>query len=203
MGPQGLVRWLHIEAFIGVLLCWLGFAAAFFTHRRPASPGPAMRRESASIVGIVFQGLAYAAAWMMERRRFTPIVLLPGWLVVLPPLLAVILAALSARTAYDSIRTLGREWSLEARLVEGHRLVTDGPYGRMRHPIYGAMLGMLIATCLVVSHWLGLIVALVLFLIGTAIRVRSEERLLRSQFGAAYDDYARRVPAIVPRIIPR
>ena len=34
--------------------------------------------------------------------------------------------------------------------------------------------------------------------LGTAIRVRSEEKLLRAQFGAEYEDYARRVPAILP-----
>lgn len=34
--------------------------------------------------------------------------------------------------------------------------------------------------------------------IGTAIRVRAEENLLRSQFGAEYEAYARRVPGIVP-----
>ncbi len=65
------------------------------------------------------------------------------------------------------------------------------------------MLGKLIATALVISHWIGLLAGLVIFCIGTAIRVRSEERLLRTQFGAAYDDYARRVPAIIPRPFPR
>jgi protein-S-isoprenylcysteine O-methyltransferase Ste14 len=30
------------------------------------------------------------------------------------------------------------------------------------------------------------------------MRIRIEERLLREQFGAAYDDYARNVPALIP-----
>jgi protein-S-isoprenylcysteine O-methyltransferase Ste14 len=40
--------------------------------------------------------------------------------------------------------------------------------------------------------------AIVIFLIGTFVRIRSEEKLLRATFGAQFDDYARRVPAFLP-----
>jgi protein-S-isoprenylcysteine O-methyltransferase Ste14 len=97
-----------------------------------------------------------------------------------------------------AVKTLGKEWSLTARLVEGHKLATTGPYAYVRHPIYTGMLGMLVATGLAISHWTALLAALVIFFVGTIIRVRSEERLLREAFGEQFDDYARRVPAIVP-----
>ena len=52
------------------------------------------------------------------------------------------------------------------------------------------------------SHYcascLGLIVAIALFAMGTTIRIRSEERLLRNAFGEEFDAYAQKVPAIVP-----
>ncbi len=137
---------------------------------------------------------------MLERPRFTPIVPLPGLLEAVPPLAAAVLSIVSVRLTIAAVRTLGKEWSFEARLVEGHRLVTAGPYSRVRHPIYTAMCGKLLATGLVLSHWIGLLAGVVLISIGTAIRVRSEEKLLRAQFGAEYEDYARRVPAIVPRL---
>jgi protein-S-isoprenylcysteine O-methyltransferase Ste14 len=60
------------------------------------------------------------------------------------------------------------------------------------------MLGMLLATGLAVSHWIALAAALVVFAIGTWIRVRSEEKLLRGAFGAEFEEYAREVPAVVP-----
>ena len=63
------------------------------------------------------------------------------------------------------------------------------------------MLGMLVATGLAVSHWQALVLAILVFLAGNEIRIRSEERLLREEFGAAFDDYARRVPALFPRIL--
>jgi protein-S-isoprenylcysteine O-methyltransferase Ste14 len=98
-----------------------------------------------------------------------------------------------------AVRTLGKEWSIAARLVEGHRLITAGPYQLVRNPIYTAMFGMLLATGLAISHWAALIMAVFVFAIGTRMRIRSEERLLRSAFGAEFESYTQRVPAVVPR----
>jgi protein-S-isoprenylcysteine O-methyltransferase Ste14 len=96
------------------------------------------------------------------------------------------------------VRVLGKQWSLQARVLENHKLVREGPYRFVRHPIYTGMLGMIIAAGLAWSHWIGFLIAFLLFSIGTAIRIRSEEKLLREQFGAAFDDYKRGVPAVVP-----
>jgi protein-S-isoprenylcysteine O-methyltransferase Ste14/GNAT superfamily N-acetyltransferase len=75
-------------------------------------------------------------------------------------------------------------------------LVTDGLYSWTRHPM---MLGLLVAFWatpdLTVGHLLFAAAATGYVLVG----IRFEERDLRRRFGAAYDDYARRVPAVVPR----
>jgi protein-S-isoprenylcysteine O-methyltransferase Ste14 len=39
-----------------------------------------------------------------------------------------------------------------------------------------------------------------LFVVGTLIRVRVEERLLREAFGSEFEAYARNVPALIPGI---
>ena len=101
--------------------------------------------------------------------------------------------------AVAAIRTLGKQWSYEARLIEGHRLVVAGPYSHVRHPIYTAMLGMMIATGVAFSVWWALLAALVLYAAGTAIRVRAEERLLQEAFGEDFEAYRRYVPAVIPR----
>ena len=104
---------------------------------------------------------------------------------------------------WAAVRVLGKQWSFQARLVEGHKLVVAGPYSRVRHPIYTAMLGMLLATGIAFSQWPALVVALVLFAIGTLIRVRSEEALLRQEFGDDFEAYVRHVPALFPRLRKR
>jgi protein-S-isoprenylcysteine O-methyltransferase Ste14 len=110
------------------------------------------------------------------------------------------LAAGSIWLIVAAVRTLGKQWAFAARLVEGHKLITAGPYHFVRNPIYTGMLGMLVATGLALEHWRNLVVAVVLFAVGLVIRVRSEERLLRAAFGREFEEYAKRVPAVVPGI---
>jgi protein-S-isoprenylcysteine O-methyltransferase Ste14 len=112
----------------------------------------------------------------------------------------VAIAAGSGWLIETAIRRLGKQWALRARLVEGHKLIMAGPYAYVRNPIYTGMFGMLLATGLVMEHWTALMFALVLFAVGTVIRVHSEEKLLRSVFGKEFDHYAARVPAVLPGV---
>jgi protein-S-isoprenylcysteine O-methyltransferase Ste14 len=69
---------------------------------------------------------------------------------------------------------------------------------RLRHTIYTAMLGLLLATGMTLSSWQTLGIAVACFVGGTRYRIRVEERLLRQRFGAVYDHYAASVPAFPP-----
>ena len=113
---------------------------------------------------------------------------------------ALLIAAASVALVNWAARCLGKQWSLEARLVEGHDLVEDGPYRYVRNPIYTGMLGMLVATGMVGMRWERLAVAVVLFVVGTYIRIRAEERLLHGAFGARFEEYAKRVWALIPGV---
>ena len=44
-----------------------------------------------------------------------------------------------------------------------------------------------------------LLLAVVVYLVGTLWRAGREERLLRDSFGAAYEEYSARVPRLLPR----
>jgi protein-S-isoprenylcysteine O-methyltransferase Ste14 len=141
--------------------------------------------------------------WGFRRESFTPITSgseIRNWISVIAGVVAVAAAIGSVWMTTAAVKTLGKEWSITARVVEEHKLATSGPYAHVRHPIYTGMLGMLIATGLAFSHWIALLAALVIFFIGTKIRIRSEEKLLREAFGEQFEDYSRRVPAIVPRL---
>jgi len=95
---------------------------------------------------------------------------------------------------------LGRNWSGVAALKADHEPVTSGPYGLVRHPIYSGLALAFIGTALALGQWRG-VLAVVLMLIAIWHRVAVEERLMRQQFGAAYDAYVRCVRAWLPRII--
>ena len=61
-------------------------------------------------------------------------------------IIASALALASGLFAVAAVRRLGAQWSFVARVTESHELITSGPYAIVRHPIYAAMLGLLIAT---------------------------------------------------------
>ena len=187
-------------AFAVMVLSWVSFVVTFLGHKRPPSP-PDKKRDPTSIVGIVFQGLSYSIVWAVRRPWFTPMFGGNRFLEIALSMITITLAAGSVWFCAASLRALGQQWSLAARVVEGHKLVTQGPYSIVRNPIYTGMFGMLLATGLAVSHWIGLVLAIVVFAIGTIIRVRSEERLLREMFGSEFDEYARKVPAVIPFLI--
>jgi protein-S-isoprenylcysteine O-methyltransferase Ste14 len=85
-------------------------------------------------------------------------------------------------------------------VLEGHTLIQDGPYRFVRNPIYTGMFGLLLATGLAGGRWIPLFVAVVLFFVGTCIRIRSEEKLLWQAFGLEFEAYRRKVPALIPGI---
>jgi protein-S-isoprenylcysteine O-methyltransferase Ste14 len=193
---------LSTALFAFVVLCWLSFAAAFAFKRSPAGGAEASerRREPASIFGIALQGAGYAIAWGFHRQYFTP----PssdGSLNVALAVAASALAVFSVWFVVSAARTLGKQWSLAARVIEGHNLVTEGPYRVVRHPIYTGMLGMLLATCAATTIPIAVPFAVLVFLAGTLIRVRSEEKLLRETFGPDFDDYSRRVRGFIPGVL--
>lgn len=183
--------------FVIVILCWFAFVGIFVFRKKPPSP-PDQKRDRGSILGLALQGLSFAIVWGIRREPFTPFTTANRFMEIATSILTVSAAVGSVLLIMAAIKYLGKEWSLTARLVEGHKLATSGPYAYVRHPIYTGLLGMLLATGLAFSNSIALVAALVIFSIGTMIRVRSEERLLREAFGQEFDDYARRVSAIVP-----
>ena len=185
-------------SFAIVILTWFIFAGTFFLKKKPES-APESVSAPKSFVGIALQGVSFGLVWALHRTPFlSPFA--SDWfsLNIILQIVAVLLVVGSVWMSTSAIRELGKQWSFQARLIENHQLVTSGVYQIVRHPIYAAMLGMLIATALVLSHWLILIVTIVIFFIGTKIRTSSEEKLLRDAFPKEYQEYAARVPAFVP-----
>ena len=92
---------------------------------------------------------------------------------------------------------LGTMWASVPMVQEHHELRTDGPYGLVRHPIYTGLLGLIIGSMLACGFgvWIIYLVIAVPWLLR---RVRVEDDLMARQFGAAYDAYRARVPALVP-----
>jgi len=100
--------------------------------------------------------------------------------------------------SWSSIHHLGRQFRIQAGLYEDHRLIRTGPYRWVRHPIFASLLSALLCTLLLLTPWQWCVVSLALFVLGTEIRIRTEERLLASRFPEEFPEYRRHVPAYLP-----
>lgn len=156
-------------------------------------------RAPRAIIGIVFQMVAFALVWGVGARR-----LIPAWrgsarVDAFVTIFASVVAMVALGLVFVAMRYLGPQWAIAARTIERHELVTAGPYRAVRHPIYLGVGGFLIAIGLLLAPVWVLFAAGAIYGVGTAIRIRAEDGLMAATFGTAFEDYRRRVPALIPR----
>src|SRR3989440_13062971 len=87
-------------------------------------------------------------------------------------------------------------------IPEARRLVTGGPYGLSRHPVYLGEIATALGINIATGGWLSA-VALAYFVICELLRIGWEERILAQAFPGEYPEYARRVPRYIPNPFAR
>lgn len=121
---------------------------------------------------------------------------LPFWVQMLG---AVILAA-SIWLFWRSHVDLGQFWSPVLELREGHKLVTNGIYQRIRHPMYTSIFAMFLAQLLLLENWISGPAGLIIFGVLYLQRIGPEEAMMEDQFGDEWRDYARQTGRLWPRL---
>jgi protein-S-isoprenylcysteine O-methyltransferase Ste14 len=96
-------------------------------------------------------------------------------------------------------RTLGKHYSYALETKTEQKLVTTGPYSRVRHPLYSAHnlnnLGMIFLTANI-----PLIIFAIIGVPLTYMRMKDEERMMIEQFGSEYEEYITRTGRIFPKL---
>ena len=101
---------------------------------------------------------------------------------------------------YRSHADLGTNWSITLEMREQHRLITQGIYRRIRHPMYLALVLYSVGHALVIPNWVAGPSNLVVFTILFALRVHAEEQMMTDVFGDEYTTYAARTKRLVPGV---
>ena|SRR5215471_1030027 len=185
MSTMYWIAWLACSA------CWAVWLYPFAFRAPHNQKRPSITRAAPTRAGLLLECLAIAIALSFRISDGSN----PGLLRIAGFL---ILGPVSATVSWSAVRHLGRQFRISAGLYEDHQLVRTGPYAFVRHPIYASLLGMLGATLFLFTRWPWAIVSLVIFIAGTEIRVRTEDKLLASRFGPQFADYSRKVPAYIP-----
>ena len=109
-------------------------------------------------------------------------------------LVADVLATLGLAYSVWGLAYLRRSFSI---VPEARRLVTGGPYGLSRHPVYLGEIVTMIGVNLATAGLAG-ILAVIYFIGCELLRMRWEEVVLSTAFPNDYPNYARRVPRYFP-----
>ncbi len=140
--------------------------------------------------GLAIKVVATVGGYAIIPLAMLPLTWRPDWLLTISSV------GLTATSAWEiwALLTLRRSFSV---FPEARKLVTHGPYGIVRHPLYASYLvGYLLVTLPRLS-----LLAIAIALAGMAaqiIRAKREEAVLQSTF-PEYTAYAERVPAFVPQ----
>jgi len=99
---------------------------------------------------------------------------------------------------YRAHADLGTNWSVTLHVREQHRLITQGVYRRIRHPMYTSLLLYSVGQALVLPNWVAGPSYLITFGLLFVFRVIPEERMMLEQFGSDYAAYMRKTKRLVP-----
>jgi protein-S-isoprenylcysteine O-methyltransferase Ste14 len=202
-------------AYLGLAVLGWGGLAAFFSHRSltalaivlfmlsgaglfsSGNLSSGVREDRANrwvIIAFALIGLlnAYLPAYTDRKGFWT----LDGdalrWL-------GVVLFAGGGTLRMWPVFVLGRRFSGLVAIQPGHTLVTHGIYGAVRHPSYLGMLANSLGWAFAFRSGVGMLLT-ALIIPPLLARIRAEETLLRTQFGAEYDAYRTGTWRLIPWI---
>jgi protein-S-isoprenylcysteine O-methyltransferase len=97
-----------------------------------------------------------------------------------------------------SIRTLGHFFRTSVVIQGEHRMITTGPYRKIRNPSYSGAMLIVAGIGLALDNWVSLAFVVVFSLIAYARRIQVEQEALVEHFGQPYRDYIARTWALIP-----
>ena len=184
-----LANWPMWLAALG----WIGFAVYWGAAARNAADSKASESAGSRRIHVLLLNVG-------QLLLFVPV---PGlrqpFLTPSGPWIATGLAmeAASIAVAVWARRHLGRNWSGRIEIKVDHELVRTGPYRKLRHPIYTAVIAMCVGIALI-DNQAHALVGLAMVLAAYRRKVRMEEVNLLNAFGARYADYRRTTWGALP-----
>ena len=178
-------------ACLEILICWIVWWYPFLFRAPHVQKRPSITVAGPSRIGLLLQSAALILSLNIHVPWDAPIGTPQAIAAMIPGPIAVWMG-------WTAVSHLGRQFRIRAGLYEDHQLVRTGPYAIVRHPIYSSMLALLLAMDIAITRPVWIAITVALFLIGTEIRVRTEDGLLASRFPREFAAYRAKVPAYIP-----
>lgn len=195
LGRGGFVAFFSHSALIALSIVLLVMSGVSLFSSGNLSPGEREDRSNRWVI-FIFVVIGLLAGYLpayTDRKEFLTI---DGetirWV-------GVVLFAAGGALRIWPVFVLGRRFSGLVAIQPGHKLVTTGVYGVIRHPSYLGLLVNSLGWALAFRSGVGVLLT-ALIIPPLLARVRAEEALLRAQFGAEYDAYCAATPRLVPSL---
>ncbi|TMD57059.1 MAG: isoprenylcysteine carboxylmethyltransferase family protein [Chloroflexi bacterium] len=140
----------------------------------------------------------YAVDYAILLRHPLP-TLTPSWYDALVRPLGLALMVAGIVVVGWAYATMGGYWSGAISARADHRVIAEGPFAFVRHPVYAAFLLGVIGGALALADPVAAVTALVSIPLMRG-RALAEERFLEDRLGDAYRDYRKRVSMFVPGV---
>jgi len=121
----------------------------------------------------------------------------PSW-VYYPGILLMVLGIVLRQW---SMAALGSFFSGTVGVQEGQKVVDTGPYRLVRHPSYTGGLLIFAGMGLALQSWGAILLIVLIFGLAFGYRIYVEEKVLVSEFGEEYVEYAKRTKRLIPYIL--
>jgi protein-S-isoprenylcysteine O-methyltransferase Ste14 len=183
--------------FVFIILCFV--VQITFWIVTASSAKKTSKNKGGWLMRIIAIAVVLSVIFFREQIiSFVPIMGIKFWShSLVSGILADIVTLLGVMFMIWSRITLGKNWSANVTLKEGHELITSGPYAYVRHPIYSGLLLMILGLAIYAGSFLGFFVFL-LFLFGARYKAHKEEKLLLEYFPQEYPAYKKKVWTLIP-----
>jgi protein-S-isoprenylcysteine O-methyltransferase Ste14 len=193
LGWDGLGPFFSHPALIALTIVLAALAVAGFFAGGNLSPGEREDRGNRWVL-IAFFSLTLLSGYLPALTDRYDIWTIDGaalrWI-------GVALFAVGGGLRLWPVYVLGDRFSGLVAIQPGHRLVTTGIYSSIRNPSYLGLLISAFGWSLAFRSGIGVLLTAAL-IPPLIVRMRSEERLLQSEFGAEYDAYRARSSRFIP-----
>jgi protein-S-isoprenylcysteine O-methyltransferase Ste14 len=161
--------------------------------------GIANYRDSMSFWGVFLSLIFGAFVPLCVWRRWGDVSgLVPQPVLALAGIIGSVMCFMALSFVVWGFLTLGPAGYAQARLDRGAQLRTDGPYQFVRHPVYFGFGLLFVGAGLAGLSWWAMAAGLLWWPLAFW-RARMEENLLRQAFGHRFDEYALKVPLLIPK----
>jgi protein-S-isoprenylcysteine O-methyltransferase Ste14 len=183
-----------------ILLASIAMVVIRAPHGKRSGTVPVAKNRRGPLETILLT-IAWAAFFVPLVWIVSPLLDFADYPLHLFPLLAgAVCLALGLWLFHRSHVDLGTNWSITLQVREHHRLITNGVYCWVRHPMYLALLVYSLGQALALPNWLAGPSYSVAMVILIALRMEPEERMMRDEFGKDYEAYMARCKRLIPGV---